>query len=212
MDLQWIYNLYDHVVNHHFPILSIIQWLRCFSVLKDASWLAEAKIREHLQEPLPYFIEKSRPMHGTTRLHWKGMYFYFLKLGLGRCPVKRCGRPSRNMAPTIPMESQGLDPLGSITCGFLLFPSTHPLTIWQKMVVRWVVSDMFYCQSLFFNKWWHPVAEIWDGLKPPAVLSNFSTEQVLHCWPVSTGFGPCIWPQLGDSLGATGHQHSHQPT
>ena len=110
MDLQWIYNLYDHVVNHHFPILSIIQWLRCFSVLKDASWLAEAKIREHLQEPLPYFIEKSRPMHGTTRLHWKGMYFYFLKLGLGRCPVKRCGRLAATWPQLFPWNHKDSTP------------------------------------------------------------------------------------------------------
>ena len=34
-------------------------------------------------------------------------------------------------------------------------------------------------------------------LTQPIPWSPKSAE-VLHCWPASTGFGPCIWPHLGD--------------
>ena len=160
----------------------------------------------------PIFHRKVQTNAWNNKIALERNVFLFLKAWLGKMPSEKMWAPSRNMAPTIPMESQGLDPLVQshvVSCCSLQpihWPYDRKWSFGGWFQTCFIVS---HCSSINDGTQWLKFEMGWNHRW---VLSNFSTEQVLHCWPVSTGFGPCIWPQLGDSLGATGHQHSHQPT
>ena len=59
----------------------------------------------------PIFHRKVQTNAWNNKIALERNVFLFFKAWLGKMPSEKMWAPSRNMAPTIPMESQGLDPL-----------------------------------------------------------------------------------------------------